>query len=58
MITTELISSVANLNGETFEEAEETIKNAIQRGCLIEQYGPYCQNCPHHINNTCPISHR
>lgn len=58
MITVELISSVANLNGETYDEAEETIKNAIQRGCLIEQYGPYCQNCPHQINNTCPISYK
>lgn len=33
MITAELISSVANLNGETFDEAEETIKNSIHRGC-------------------------
>lgn len=58
MITVELISCVASLNGETFDEAEETIKNAIHKGCLIEQYGPYCQNCPHQINNTCPLNIR
>jgi hypothetical protein len=58
-ITQEFIKRCNNLIKDIYgvydeELAKLEFEDAIRKGCLIE-YGPYCTDCPHYLNNTCPV---
>jgi hypothetical protein len=60
MITEALIKKLADFNRDEYgvyneELAMLELEDAERKGCLID-YGPYCQNCPHQSNNTCPLN--
>ncbi len=60
MMTKDLIKKAANFNRDEYgvydeELARLELEDAERKGCLI-QYSPYCLNCPHHANHTCPLN--
>jgi hypothetical protein len=60
MIIKDLVKKLADFNRDEYgtyneELAQLELEDAERKGCLI-QYSPYCQNCPHQCNNTCPLN--
>lgn len=59
-ITQKIIEQYANFNKDEYGIYDEELtrlelEDAERKGCLVD-YGPYCMNCPHNKNNTCPLN--
>jgi hypothetical protein len=59
-ITQKIIERYANFNKDEYGVYDEELtrlelEDAERKGCLVDN-GPYCMNCPHYINNTCPLN--
>lgn len=59
-ITQEFIERCNNLIKDIYGIYDEELaileaEDSKRKGCFIE-YGPYCTDCPHYLNNTCPVN--
>ncbi|MBO5853409.1 MAG: hypothetical protein J6Q61_01585 [Bacteroidales bacterium] len=59
-ITQKIIEWFANFNKDEYGVYDEELtrlelEDAERKGCLVD-HGPYCMNCQHNRNNTCPLN--